>query len=97
MKYLVITAKHHEGYAMWDSNVAGFTDTTGTKLYNLHDFNGFQGDPLMQLKTECESRGIKFCLYYSILDWNHPSQTVRHEAVSRRCRRRPPAPPTSPT
>ncbi|MDF3140506.1 MULTISPECIES: alpha-L-fucosidase [unclassified Streptomyces] len=79
MKYLVITAKHHEGYAMWDSNVAGFTNTTGTKLYNLHDFGGVQTDPLMNLKTECESRGIKFCLYYSILDWNHPSQTDRHE------------------
>ncbi|MET9460779.1 alpha-L-fucosidase [Streptomyces canus] len=79
MKYLVITAKHHEGYAMWDSNVAGFKDTTGTKLYNLHDFGGVQTDPLMNLKNECESRGIKFCLYYSILDWNHPSQTDRHD------------------
>ena len=79
MKYLVITAKHHEGYAMWDSNVPGFTDTTGTKQYNLHDYKGFQADPLMQLKTECESRGVKFCLYYSILDWNHPSQTDRHD------------------
>ncbi|MFI2436195.1 alpha-L-fucosidase [Streptomyces sp. NPDC018693] len=78
MKYLVITAKHHEGYAMWDSNVAGFTDTTGTKQYNLRDYNGIQTDPLMDLKRECESRGIKFCLYYSILDWNHPSQTDRH-------------------
>lgn len=79
MKYLVITAKHHEGYAMWDSNVAGFTDTTGTKLYNLRDFNGIQSDPLMSLKTACESRGIKFGLYYSILDWSHPSQTDRHD------------------
>ncbi|MFJ9005836.1 alpha-L-fucosidase [Streptomyces canus] len=79
MKYLVITAKHHEGYAMWDSNVAGFKDTTGTKLYNLHDFGGVQTDPLMSLKNECESRGIKFCLYYSILDWDHPSQTDRHD------------------
>ncbi|MFF8392462.1 alpha-L-fucosidase [Streptomyces sp. NPDC016172] len=79
MKYLVITAKHHEGYAMWDSNVAGFTDTTGTKLYNLRDFNGIQSDPLMSLKAACESRGIKFGLYYSILDWSHPSQTDRHD------------------
>ncbi|WP_329252314.1 alpha-L-fucosidase [Streptomyces canus] len=79
MKYLVITAKHHEGYAMWDSNVAGFKDATGTKLYNLHDFGGVQTDPLMNLKNECESRGIKFCLYYSILDWDHPSQTDRHD------------------
>ncbi|WP_405744565.1 alpha-L-fucosidase [Streptomyces canus] len=79
MKYLVITAKHHEGYAMWDSNVAGFKDATGTKLYNLHDFGGVQTDPYMNLKNECESRGIKFCLYYSILDWDHPSQTDRHD------------------
>ncbi|MFD9126241.1 alpha-L-fucosidase [Kitasatospora sp. NPDC059571] len=79
MKYLVITAKHHEGYAMWDSDVASFTDTTGTKLYNLHDYSGFQTDLLGDLKRECESRGIKFCLYYSILDWNHPSQAERHE------------------
>ncbi|MEW2120655.1 alpha-L-fucosidase [Streptomyces sp. NPDC005474] len=75
MKYLVITAKHHEGYGMWDSNVAGFTDTTGSKLYNLHDYNNFQPDLLAQLKTACESRGIKFGLYYSILDWSHSSQT----------------------
>ncbi|WP_405884175.1 alpha-L-fucosidase [Streptomyces sp. NBC_01384] len=77
MKYLVITSKHHEGYAMWDSDVPGFTDTTGTKLYNLHDYNGFQRDLLGELKTACESRGIKFGLYYSIMDWNHPSQTCR--------------------
>ncbi|MFI2207706.1 alpha-L-fucosidase [Streptomyces sp. NPDC020192] len=79
MKYLVITAKHHEGYAMWDSDVASFTDTTGAKLYNLHDYSGFQTDLLGGLKRECESRGIKFCLYYSILDWNHPSQVDRHQ------------------
>lgn len=77
MKYLVITAKHHEGFAMWDSNVAGFTDTTGTKRYNLHDYAGCRSDLLAALKAECESRGIKFCLYYSIMDWNHPSQIIR--------------------
>ncbi|KUO14814.1 alpha-L-fucosidase [Streptomyces dysideae] len=75
MKYLVFTAKHHEGYAMWDSDVPGFTDVTGTKLYNLRDYNNFQPDLLLQLKTACESRGIKFGLYYSILDWTHSSQT----------------------
>ncbi|MGW2716582.1 alpha-L-fucosidase [Streptomyces sp. NPDC001492] len=79
MKYLVITAKHHEGFAMWDSDVASFTDTTGSKLYNLHDYSGFQTDLLGDLKRECESRGIKFCLYYSILDWNHPSQVDRYQ------------------
>ncbi|MEV3971414.1 alpha-L-fucosidase [Streptomyces sp. NPDC050698] len=76
MKYIVITAKHHEGFGMWDSNVPSFTDVTGTKLYNLHDYVGFQRDLLGELKAACDARGIKFCLYYSILDWNHPSQTI---------------------
>ncbi|MFD8984545.1 alpha-L-fucosidase, partial [Streptomyces sp. NPDC059564] len=40
------------------------------------DYNGYQPDLLAQLKTECEKRGVKFGLYYSILDWSHPSQTI---------------------
>ncbi len=78
MKYIVITAKHHEGFAMWHSQVPGFTDVTGTKLYNLYDYAGFHRDLLMELKNACDAQGIKFCLYYSIMDWNHPSQTVNH-------------------
>ncbi len=96
MKYLVITAKHHEGFAMWDSAVPSFTDTTGTKLYNVHDYAGVQGDLLAALKTECEARGVKFGLYYSILDWNHPSQTIRSGGVTTMASR-PPARVTSPT
>lgn len=76
MKYLVITAKHHEGFAMWHSQVPSFTDVTGAKLYNLYDYAGFHRDVLMELKNECDAQGIKFCLYYSILDWNHPSQNI---------------------
>jgi alpha-L-fucosidase len=75
MKYIVITAKHHEGYAMWRSQVPSFTDVTGTTLYNLYDYSGFQRDVLRELKDECDGQGVKFCLYYSILDWCHPSQT----------------------
>lgn len=78
MKYLVITAKHHEGLAMWKSNVAGFTDTTGTRRYNLYDYTPFKRDVLAELKAECDAQGIKFCLYYSILDWCHSSQTVNY-------------------
>jgi len=74
MKYIVITAKHHEGFAMWDSNVAGFTDTTGTTEYNLHDYAGVNRDVLLELKDQCDAQGLKFCLYYSIIDWNHSSQ-----------------------
>ena len=77
MKYLVITAKHHEGFAMWDSKVASFTDTTGKKLYTLPSYAGFKRDLLAELKAECDRQGVTFALYYSILDWNHPSQTIR--------------------
>jgi len=76
MKYIVITAKHHEGFAMWKTNVLSFKDTTGTMLYDLYHYANFKRDILAELKAECDKQGIKFCLYYSILDWNHPSQRI---------------------
>lgn len=78
MKYIVITAKHHEGLAMWDTQVAGFKDYTGTKIFSLQQYTPFGAtgrDVLMELKNSCDAAGIKFGLYYSIIDWNHPSQT----------------------
>ena len=38
-------------------------------------YSGFTRDILGELKAECVKQGIHFCLYYSILDWSHPSQT----------------------
>ena len=76
MKYLVITSKHHEGFAMWNSNVQGFKDYTGTKLYNLYNYTAYKSDLLGALKSECAKQGIQFGLYYSILDWNHSSQNI---------------------
>jgi alpha-L-fucosidase len=78
MKYIVITAKHHEGFAMWKTNVSGFRDYTGTKIFDLYHYVNFKRDILMELKQECDRQGIKFCLYYSILDWNHSSQTCKN-------------------
>ena len=76
MKYLVITAKHHEGFCMWDTHVASFKDVTGTKDYDLPGFTAFKTrDILKELKDSCDAVGVKFCLYYSILDWNHSSQS----------------------
>jgi alpha-L-fucosidase len=81
MKYLVITAKHHEGFGMWKTAVQSFKDTSGSKLYDLPDFTPFgTRDVLKELKDSCEAQGIKFCLYYSILDWSHTSQTVNHSS-----------------
>jgi alpha-L-fucosidase len=65
MTYLVITAKHHEGFCLWDSAHTEF-DVASTP---------FKGrDILQELKEACAKYEIRFGLYYSIIDWNHPSQ-----------------------
>jgi alpha-L-fucosidase len=77
MKYIVITAKHHEGLAMWDTQVESFKDYTGKKQFSLQQYTPFgktNRDILMELKNACDEAGIKFGLYYSIIDWNHSSQ-----------------------
>lgn len=79
MKYIVITSKHHEGFSMWDTKVKSFKDVTGKKMYSLQRFTPFgKRDVLMELKKACEANDIKFCLYYSILDWSHSSQKINH-------------------
>lgn len=78
MKYLVITAKHHEGFCMWPTAVESFKSIDATKLYDLREYTSFDKtrDILKELKDSCDAVGVKFCLYYSILDWNHPSQEI---------------------
>jgi alpha-L-fucosidase len=64
MKYLVVTAKHHDGFAMYASKV--------TK-YNIVDWTPFHRDPLKELAEACKRAGIRFCVYYSHReDWDHP-------------------------
>ena len=70
MTYLVITAKHHEGFCLWDSAYTEF-DMANSALSG-RDF-------LDELSKACRAQGIKFCLYYSIIDWNHPSQESNTE------------------
>ena len=64
MKYLVFTAKHHDGFAMYDSEVSG---------YNILDWTQFSSDPLRELSEACRERGIRFGFYYSQReDWDEP-------------------------
>jgi alpha-L-fucosidase len=65
MKYIVITSKHHDGFSIYDSKVSD---------YNIVDATPYGKDVLKSLSEECKKAGIKFCIYYSILDWHHPSQ-----------------------
>ena len=64
MKYLVVTAKHHDGFAMYGSKVS---------QYNIVDWTPFHRDPLKELGEACKKAGIRFCVYYSHReDWDHP-------------------------
>jgi alpha-L-fucosidase len=70
MKYIVITSKHHDGFAMFDSDVSN---------YDIVDATPYRKDPLRALSDEAKTQGLKFGVYYSIMDWHHPSQYVKAE------------------
>ena len=74
MKYIVITAKHHDGFCMYNSQ---FTD------YDIVDATPFKRDPLKELAGACQKEGLKFCVYYSISDWHHPDEEAIHEPYYR--------------
>lgn len=66
MKYMVITSKHHDGFAMFDTRVEGWED------YDIVDGTEFKRDPMVELKEACDKHGIKFGFYYShAQDWSH--------------------------
>ncbi|MEI6424909.1 MAG: alpha-L-fucosidase, partial [Lentisphaerota bacterium] len=66
MKYFVITAKHHDGFCLWDSKHTDYkvTNTPAGK------------DLLKPMVDAFRRRGIKVGLYYSLIDWNHPDFPV---------------------
>ncbi len=62
--YITVTAKHHDGFAMYDSRVND---------YNIVKKTPFERDPIRELADACKKHGIKLCLYYSQdIDWHHP-------------------------
>lgn len=71
MKYLVITSKHHDGFSMFDTAVSN---------YDIVDATPFRRDPMLELSRACKKAGVKFCFYYSILDWHHPAQQRNPQA-----------------
>jgi alpha-L-fucosidase len=76
-RYLIVTAKHHDGFSMFDTKVRGFEPSGGGRpdvRYAVTDFSSWRGDVLRDLRRECRRRGIRFGVYYSILDWHHSSQ-----------------------
>ena len=64
MGYMVITAKHHDGFAMYDSEVSD---------YNIMDATSFGRDPMRELRDACKKEGVLFGFYYShAQDWSTP-------------------------
>lgn len=72
MKYICLTAKHHDGFCLWNTAQTPF-NTMNTP---------FARDIVAMLAQACQRRGVPLCLYYSVVDWNHrsyPNQARHHE------------------
>jgi alpha-L-fucosidase len=64
MRYMIITSKHHDGFAMFNSKVSD---------YNVVKQTAWKHDPMADLSAACKKYGIKFGFYYShAFDWEHP-------------------------
>ncbi|NPA36439.1 MAG: alpha-L-fucosidase [Chlorobi bacterium] len=64
MKYVVLTSKHHDGFALWDSKVND---------YNIGTYTNHKRDIVKEVSDACHKYGLKFGVYYSHwVDWEHP-------------------------
>ncbi|WP_409344097.1 alpha-L-fucosidase [Paenibacillus sp. MBLB4367] len=66
MKYVVLTAKHHEGFCLWDSKLTDYTVT----------HTAYGQDALRLFVDAFRAEGLKVGLYYSLIDWHHPDFPV---------------------
>ena len=62
MKYVVLTAKHHDGFCLFDSKLTDYK-STNTKAGR---------DLVREFVDACREEGLKVGLYFSIIDWHHP-------------------------
>lgn len=67
MKFIVITAKHHDGFNMFH---------TRQTRYNVVDDTPYHADIVKQLADACARGGIKFGVYYSTIDWHHGNHYI---------------------
>jgi alpha-L-fucosidase len=66
MKYIVLTAKHHEGFCLFDSK---YTDYKATNT-------PFGRDIIREYVDALRAEGLKVGFYYSLIDWHHPDYTI---------------------
>jgi alpha-L-fucosidase len=69
MKYIVITTKHHDGFALFDSRVSDF-DVMATP---------FRRDIMREISRAARRHGLRLGWYHSIMDWHHPDYLPRRE------------------
>jgi alpha-L-fucosidase len=67
MKYVVMTAKHHDGFSMFDTSV---------NTYNVVDATPWHQDPIALLSQATHAAGLHFGAYYSILNWADPNASA---------------------
>ncbi|MFN9215267.1 MAG: alpha-L-fucosidase [Gemmatimonadota bacterium] len=72
-RYVVLTTKHHEGFALFHSDVSRYT-TAHTPL---------RRDVCAEVARACRAHGLELGWYYSIMDWHHPDYLPRREWESR--------------
>jgi alpha-L-fucosidase len=60
-RYLVVTSKHHDGFAMFE---------TASTDYDIVDRTPFAKDPLKLLSEACRRQGLGFGVYFSLVDWH---------------------------
>lgn len=73
MRYITITAKHHDGFCMYDSELTDY------KITNTP----FKRDVLKELAGACRKMKIALLFYYSPLDWQHPAYKTDWDAYTR--------------
>jgi alpha-L-fucosidase len=59
-KYITVTARHHDGFALWPSKVDDYTIAA----------TPFKRDVIGELAEACRAEGLDLSLYYSLLDWH---------------------------
>lgn len=66
IRYAVVVPKHHDGFAMWDTAVK-----PGPENWTIMR-TPFRRDYVKEVSDACRGSKVKFCLYYSVLDWTSP-------------------------
>jgi alpha-L-fucosidase len=67
MQYIVLTAKHHDGFSMFNTSVNNFNSVAATPWHR---------DPVAELSAATHAAGLHFGVYYSIMNWSDPNASA---------------------